>query len=62
MGSVVLESQYKGVPFKVFVINQGIHNGKFRAFVPEFRLQTSIQETIGGAVDRAIVNINKYLK
>ncbi|MFT9493856.1 MULTISPECIES: hypothetical protein [Bacillota] len=61
MTTIVLESRFEGVPFGVFRINEGPHAGKYRAFIQPFGIQTSIQDTIGKAVDRAIVNITKQI-
>lgn len=57
--NIVLETKYKGVPVSVICINEGPFAGKFRAVIQAFSIQTSVQETIGGAIDRAVINIQK---
>lgn len=61
MNSVVLETKYEGVPVLIICENDGPYAGKFRAIIQAFGIKTSVQETIGGALDRAIVNIMKNL-
>lgn len=61
MNTIVLDTKYDDVPFRVICVNEGLYKGKFRAIIYAFGIQTSVQETIGGAVDRAIANIQKQL-
>lgn len=61
MNSVVLVTNYEGVPVLIIRENEGQFAGKFRAIIQAFGIKTSVQETIGGALDRAIVNITKQL-
>lgn len=59
--SVILETKYEGVPVMIIRENEGQFAGKFRAIIQAFGIKTSVQDTVGGALDRAIVNISKQL-
>ena len=61
LNSVVLETKYEGVPVMIIRESEGPYAGKFRAIIQAFGIKTSVQETIGGALDRAIVNIMKQI-
>lgn len=61
LNSVILETKYEGVPVLIIRENEGQFAGKFRAIIQAFGIKTSVQDTVGGALDRAIVNITKQL-
>lgn len=58
----ILETEYEDFSIKVYYINEGDHNGKFQALVSPLSIQTTFQDTVGGAIDRALLKIHKQLK
>lgn len=59
--TIVMETKFEGVPVSIICINEGPHTGKYRAVIQAFSILTSVQDTIGGAIDRAVANIQSQL-
>lgn len=57
----VSQATYKNVPIIIYCIEEGQYAGQYCAVVLPFSIRTSIRESIGAALDRAIVNIDKQL-
>ncbi|MCS0824696.1 hypothetical protein NX029_12005 [Cytobacillus firmus] len=57
-----METEYEDFSIKVYYFNEGDHNGKFQALVSPLSIQTTFQDTVGGAIDHALLKIHKQLK